>query len=97
MKGFCSAISPAIHMRAGEKVCIQVTRPAQRGSLLACRHSARMPSLSVTVGLITSRAGSVPAALRPATICSALAATCCSVLGPYRCWLPTTNQVSSCG
>ena len=42
-KGFFSAESPAIHIFAGEKVCIQVISPMQFFAALASRHRSRIP------------------------------------------------------
>jgi alpha-N-arabinofuranosidase len=38
-KGFCSTFRPAIHILAGENVCIQVISPTQFSALLASIHS----------------------------------------------------------
>jgi hypothetical protein len=56
-QGLRSAVSPAIHILAGENVCIQKTSPAQFGALLASRHAAVTSSGRVTTALHTTRAG----------------------------------------
>ena len=48
--GRCRAVSPPIHILAGENVCIQAMTPTQAGFALASRNSARIPSASVTTG-----------------------------------------------
>ena len=60
----------------GENVCIQMTRPAQRASALASRHSARISSGRVRIGLKTISSGRRLVALSSATIFCELAATC---------------------
>ena len=55
--GFFSSVSPAIHILAGENVCIQVIRPTQASLELASRHSRRMASGVVSTGLKTTFTG----------------------------------------
>ena len=55
--GLCRPCRPAIHILAGENVCIHTMRPTQAGSRSASWHSARMPAASVRTGLTTTRAG----------------------------------------
>ena len=38
--GFCSVFSPAIHIFAGENVCIHVTMPTQFLSAFAAAHNS---------------------------------------------------------
>ena len=52
-KGFSRLASPAIHIFAGEKVCIHVMSPTQPGAAFASLHSSRIPSGVVTTGLKT--------------------------------------------
>ena len=53
--GRSRALSPAIHILAGEKVCIHTTTPAQVSDALASRHIRRMESESVRTGFHTRR------------------------------------------
>ena len=87
-----SSDRPPIHILAGEKVCIQVISPAQAGSALAARQRSRMASGPVSTGLKTTGRGSAGSAPSPPAIRRACAATRSSASGPYRCWLPVTNQ-----
>ena len=95
-KGFCSAVSPPIHIFAGEKVCIQAMRPTQFCATFASVSSASISSGVFTTGLNTSRHGTRDEQSSAATIFCEFSATCASVSGPYRCWLPVTNQTSDC-
>ncbi len=95
-KGFVSAESPAIHILAGEKVCIQATRPMQFFAEFASRQTSRIASGVVTTGLNTSVTGIAADAERPRAISRACSATLSRVSFPYRCWLPVTNQASRC-
>ncbi len=90
--GFCRAFRPAIHIFAGEKVCIHVIRPMHSGSLLASKHNARMASGVVTTGLKITCTGIPSDCERPWAIRWESSATCRSVSSPYRSWLPVTNQ-----
>ena len=54
--GFSSAFSPAIHIFAGENVCIQQITPMQRSAAFASRHAWRMDSAVVTTLSKTTRA-----------------------------------------
>ena len=80
--GLRSSESPAIHIFAGEKVCIQVIRPAHPSSAFASRHSVRIASGVVRTGLNTTRTGISDAPSRPAVICRECSATCSKVSGP---------------
>ena len=73
--GFCSAGSPAIHIFAGEKVCIQHTRPTQFAAALASRQTCRIDSGVVTTGLKTTRIGRRDEPLSPSTIRRLFSAT----------------------
>ncbi len=86
--------SPAIHILAGEKVCIQVIRPMHRSSTLASRMSRRMASALVITGLNTTVTGISERSLRLRATSLASASTCLNVSSPYRSWLPVTNQTS---
>ena len=62
--GLPSAPSPAIHIFAGEKVCIQVITPMQVPDVVASWHAARMASAVVRTGLGTIRTGIDPESSR---------------------------------
>ncbi len=79
-----SAISPAIHILAGEKVCIHVMTPTQDGATLASRQTASIASGLLTTGLATIRTGTDSAASNPAAICAECSATVCRTSSPYR-------------
>ncbi len=81
-KGFLSRLSPAIHILAGEKVCIQVIRPMQLAVELASRHSSRIASGVVSTGLKTTFTGMCADALSAAAISRECSATFASVFGP---------------
>ena len=66
--GFPSAWSPPIHIRAGEKVCIQAMRPMHRSVAFASAIAAAMPSADRSTGRATMRTGTAGAASRAATI-----------------------------
>ena len=53
------ASSPAIHIFAGENVCIQVITPTHAGDALASRHICGMASGPLSVGFHTTRTGSL--------------------------------------
>jgi hypothetical protein len=77
-----SAFRPAIHILAGEKVCIQSTRPTHARDALA---SVTRPSTSsgvFTTGLKTTRQGMRGERSRASAIVREFVATCCSVSGP---------------
>ncbi len=80
--GFCSLLSPPIHIFAGLKVCIHAMRPMQFGAASASRRTAEISSRVVSTGLKTTRIGSVPDRLRPSTIASESDFTWSSVSGP---------------
>ena len=50
-EGLVEGVKPAIHILAGEKVCIQQTRPTQFSAALASRQTCRIESGVVTTGL----------------------------------------------
>src|SRR5208282_6449443 len=95
-KGFVSAESPAIHIFAGEKVCIQVIRPMQFFAELASRHTSRMPSGLVTIGLNTTVTGIAEEADSSRAISRACSVTLSRVSLPYSPWLPVMNHASRC-
>ena len=53
--GFCSAVSPPIHIFAGENVCIHAITPTHASAAFASRHSRRIDSALVTPGVWTTR------------------------------------------
>ncbi len=70
-----SAWRPAIHIRAGENVCIQAMTPTQASVALASRHVAAIASGEATTGLNTTRTGIAGASSSAAATHAALAAT----------------------
>ncbi len=81
-KGFWSEARPAIHILAGEKVCIQRTRPTQSLAALAAARRAVISSGVFTTGLKTTRQGiRADWSSAAATFCE-FSATCFSVSGP---------------
>ena len=73
--GFWRAVSPAIHIRAGENVCIQTTSPTHASAVFASRQSARIASGVVTTGLWTTRTGIAAAASSAAATSAACTST----------------------
>ena len=55
--GFCSASSPAIHIFAGENVCIQVITPTHSGALLASSICRWIAAASSSTGFQTTVTG----------------------------------------
>ncbi len=53
--GLRSASSPAIHIFAGENVCIHAISPMHASSAVASRHSRLMADASVSTGFHTTR------------------------------------------
>src|SRR5215208_4487478 len=84
-KGFLSKLKPAIHILAGEKVCIQVINPTHWFAEFAARHNSRMDSGVVNTGLKTTCTGNCAEAPSAAAISREWSATCSSVFGPYKC------------
>ncbi len=74
--------SPAIHIFAGENVCIQTISPTQVGDALASWHRARMLAESVTTGFATTRTGTEADASSAAATTSACSATASMASGP---------------
>ena len=93
--GFRSDVSPAIHILAGENVCIHRINPTHISVALASRHSPRISSGVVSTGWNTTVTGIPFSFANEAAIACECCATCCNVSGPYRCWLPVQNQISS--
>src|ERR1035437_7871886 len=94
--GFCSAARPAIHIFAGEKVCIHAITPMHVSAAFASSAVRRIePGLAAT-SLCTTRTGMHSCASRPAATSRACASTCRSVASPYISWLPVTSQGSRC-
>ena len=79
---------------AGENVCIQVIRPIQFFELFASVQSSVIESGVVRIGLKTILLDIFGDLSKAAAIFAESAATCLSVSGPYRCWVPVTNQTS---
>src|SRR5215470_5186819 len=81
-RGLFNDRRPAIHIRAGEKVCIHVIRPIQFFVLFASRHKSWMDSLVVSTGLATIFTGTSGDDDNPRTIVVACSSTFFSVSGP---------------
>ena len=92
--GLARTLSPAIHICAGEKVCIQRISPAQSSAALASRQRRRIASGVVAVSRSTMRTGTASAASSAPAISRASAATAASTCSPYISWLPATNHSS---
>ena len=88
-------MSPAIHILAGEKVCIQVMTPAHSAATLAAMQTCSMASGPVRIGFHTTFAGNAPERSSASAISRELRATLARVSSPYKCWLPVSSQ-SSC-
>src|SRR5580700_3466350 len=73
--GFLSAERPPIHIREGEKVCIQRTRPAHSGLRFASWQTDRIASEVVRTALNTRGTGICGAALSALAIVLELSAT----------------------
>ena len=80
--GFSRRVSPAIHILAGENVCIQVTTPTQSAAVFASTQVFRISSGPVSVGFHTTRTGSLPERSRNSAIFRESSATCFSVSSP---------------
>ncbi len=74
-RGFWSTPSPAIHIFAGEKVCIQVMTPMHDSSELASSMTRRISSGVVRTGLATTSTGIAGAPSSPATMSAEFCAT----------------------
>jgi len=61
--GTSNASSPAIHILAGEKVCIQVTTPTHSSAAFASRMQRRMDDASSSTGFQTTETGSAASSL----------------------------------
>src|SRR5258706_2567318 len=83
--GFLSRLKPAIHIFAGEKVCIQVISPIHVLEELASRHNSRIASGVVRTGLKTICTGICAEEPKNAAISRECSATVSNVLGPYKC------------
>jgi hypothetical protein len=81
-KGLRSAVRPAIHIFAGEKVCIHRISPTHGGDAFASPRSPRTSSGVLTTGLNTTRHGTRGDRSRAAAIVRELSATWASVSGP---------------
>ena len=80
--GFCSASRPAIHILAGEKVCIQAIRPTHAGELLASSTRWWIDPESMSTGFQTTSTGSSPDDRSRSAMRRDWEATCSSVSGP---------------
>ena len=94
--GCCSALSPGIHIFAGEKVCIHAITPTHDSAAFASSATRRIASGLVATSRHTTRTGTSSCASRPAATCRACCSTCSSVAFPYISWLPATSQASRC-
>src|SRR5262245_10723112 len=83
--GLFSKLKPAIHILAGEKVCIHVTNPTQFFVEFASRHNSRTASGVVNTGLNMTFTGTSFDAPNAAAISRECSATVSNVLGPYKC------------
>ena len=79
--GVSNTLSPAIHILAGEKVCIQAITPRQSREAPAARQTASIESAEVTTALNRIGTGK-PARLRPSTSSRLLASTWRRTSGP---------------
>ena len=66
--GFCSASRPAIHIFAGEKVCIHATTPTHAASELASSIWRWIDEASIRTGFHTTLTGRSPTSTRRSTI-----------------------------
>ncbi len=80
--GLRNAWRPEIHIRAGEKVCIQAMTPMQSGAVVASRRTDRIASELVTIGLNTMRTGIASALSSAPAISAAWSATARRVASP---------------
>ena len=80
--GTCSALRPAIHIFAGEKVCIQTMTPTHFGLEEASKQIALMLSGVVRTGFQVALIGMFVAALRVVTTSCDCFATCAKVSSP---------------
>ena len=94
-KGLFSVRRPAIHILAGENVCIHAISPMQFFARLASRQMSVIACGVVSTGLkITLTGISAESESDLAMICEC-SATFFKVSSPYKCWLPVKNQISS--
>ena len=93
-QGFCRSLSALSHIFEGENVWHHVITPAHLSSKFAALIVSVASSGVFTVTLYTTLQGSLPLELNASAISCARAATVSSTSGPYRNWLPTTNQNS---
>ena len=82
--GFCSASRPAIHIFAGEKVCIHAITPTQSGALLASRIWRWIASASISTGFQTTSTGQAGGGAEPAGDLLRLVRDLVQGLRPYR-------------
>jgi hypothetical protein len=92
--GVRRASSPAIHIFAGEKVCIQAMTPIVSSAALASWQIRRIAAELVSTGFHTTVAPSRPLSSSARATSRDCEATCSRVSGPYSPWLPVRNQIS---
>ncbi len=80
--GLRSASSPAIHIFAGEKVCIQAISPTQSSEALASRQTRRIAEASVSTGIQRTLTGRPGPSSSASAICRDCSATCRRVSSP---------------
>jgi hypothetical protein len=80
--GTCSAVRPAIHILAGENVCIQTITPMHFGFAEASKQMALMLSGVVSTGFQVALIGTFAAAFKVATTSWDCCATCAKVSSP---------------
>ena len=80
--GLRRSVSPAIHILAGEKVCIQAMTPTQSGAASASRRMAAIASGVLTTGFGTTRTGLPASASRWQAIIRAWSSTRSRTSGP---------------
>ncbi len=83
-RGTSRAARPAIHILAGEKVCIHTMTPTQLSEEDASWHSRRIESASVSTGFHTIRTGILPGPPRISAMFLDCLATWRRTSSPYR-------------
>jgi len=93
--GLFSVRNPAIHILAGENVCIQAISPMQFGARFASRQTSLIACGVVRTGLKTTLTGISAESASDLAMIWECSATLFNVSSPYKCWLPVTNQTSN--
>ena len=93
--GLRSADSPAIHIFAGENVCIQITSPTHESAAFASRQTRRIDSGDRTTPRSRTRTGTSSAPSSAPATSRACASTAAMTASPYISCVPATNQTSS--